>query len=134
MTAPEPGPGRRIVVRTVIVAARVLSGRSPQRIHRVLTRLSRGARPATYREAALARSEVSLVDAYCGGPFGCLPRSIATAMLCRLRGGWPTWHTGPRAHPPFSAHAWVEVDGVAVDEPFPDGFHIPMLTVAAPRA
>jgi hypothetical protein len=111
----------------------VIGTRSPGQIHRILSRLSRGARPATYSEAADARREVTTIDAYCGGPYGCLPRSIATAILCRLRGSWPTWQTGPRIHPPFSAHAWVEVDGIAVDEPFPEGFHIAMLTVAPAR-
>jgi hypothetical protein len=40
---------------------------------------------------------------------------VATALLCRLGGGWPDWCTGIRTQP-FRAHAWVEVDGAAVGE------------------
>lgn len=133
------GPGRsgvrgRVLVLVVVGAARLLATRSPDRIHRVLRRLSRGARPATHAEAAAARRATVQASLVCRGPFGCLPRSISTVLLCRLRGSWPTWQTGPRMAPPFGAHAWVEVDGEAVDEPFPDGFYVPLLTVAAPTA
>lgn len=121
----------RLTVRLAVGAARLLATRSPQRIRRVLTVLARGARPATLAEATAARRAVVAVSPLCEGPYGCLPRSIAAALLCRLGGNWPTWRTGPRAHPPFSAHAWIEAGGSAVDEPFPDGFHIPIITVAA---
>jgi hypothetical protein len=124
------GPRRRLLVRVVVLAARLLATRSPATIRRVLHRLSRGARPATHAEAAAARRDTVRTSAYCAGPLGCLPRSIATVLLCRLRGTWPTWQVGARVHPPFGAHAWVEVDGSAVDEPYPDGFHVPLLTVA----
>ncbi|MEU8241028.1 lasso peptide biosynthesis B2 protein [Actinoplanes missouriensis] len=120
---------RRMLAKVVVGVARVLATRSPDRICRTLRRLRGGARPATFEEASAARRAVVRVSPYCGGPLGCLPRSIATALLCRLGGSWPTWQVGPRLHPPFGAHAWVEVDGKAVDEPYPDGFHVPMLTV-----
>jgi hypothetical protein len=122
---------RRLVVYLVVGFARLLATRSPDRIHRVLCRLRRGARPATWAEAAAARKDTVLTSVYCSGPVGCLPRSIATVLLCRLRGAWPTWQVGARLYPPFGAHAWVEVDGVAVDEPYPEGFHVPLLTVPA---
>ncbi|AEV81901.1 hypothetical protein ACWT_0887 [Actinoplanes sp. SE50] len=124
--------GRRLTVLAVVAFARVLAHRSPDLICRVLRRISRGARPATRQEAAAARRDTVANSAFCAGPVGCLPRSIATALLCRQRGAWPDWVAGVRRHPPFGAHAWVEVDGVAVDEPYPDGFHIPMLTVRSP--
>jgi hypothetical protein len=120
---------QRILVKAVVGVARMLSTRSPRRIHRTLSRLRRGSRPATLAEAADARRAVVEVSPLCAGPLGCLPRSIATVLLCRLRGSWATWQVGPRQHPPFGAHAWVEVDGVAVDEPYPQGFHVPLLTV-----
>jgi hypothetical protein len=63
----------------------------------------------------------------CAGE-GCLQRSLATALLCRLRGSWPTWCTGVRTMP-FGAHAWVEADGVPVDEPDPPGHYRPVITV-----
>jgi hypothetical protein len=124
---------RRLLVRAVVLAARLLAGRSPERIRRVLRRLRSGARPATYAEAAEARRDTVSVSAFCAGPLGCLPRSLATVLLCRLRGAWPTWRAGVRRHPPFGAHAWVEAEGAAVDEPYPAGFHVPLLTVP-PRA
>ncbi|MFG1839287.1 lasso peptide biosynthesis B2 protein [Micromonospora sp. NPDC049175] len=122
--------GRRLVVLTVVVLARVLARRSPAQICRVLRQASRGARPATVAEAAAARRDTVANSAFCAGPLGCLPRSITTALLCRLRGTWPTWVVGVRRHPPFGAHAWVEAEGAAVDEPYPAGFHIPLLTVS----
>ncbi|MFI5836552.1 lasso peptide biosynthesis B2 protein [Micromonospora sp. NPDC051300] len=124
--------GRRVLVLAVVAFARVLARRPPAQICRVLHRVSRGARPASRTEAAEARRVTVANSAFCAGPLGCLPRSIATALLCRARGAWPTWVAGVRRHPPFGAHAWVEAEGAAVDEPYPDGFHIPLLTVAPP--
>lgn len=128
--AHRPSPlGRRLVVLGAVLLARVLARRPPAQICRVLRRISRGARPATLTEAGAARRDTVANSAFCAGPLGCLPRSIATAFLCRLRGTWPTWVAGVRKHPPFGAHAWVEAEGAAVDEPYPAGFHIPLLTV-----
>ncbi|MFJ5802344.1 lasso peptide biosynthesis B2 protein [Streptomyces decoyicus] len=50
-----------------------------------------------------------------GGP-NCLQRSLATTLLCRARGTWPSWIVGVRT-PPFAAHAWVDVGGRPVGEP-----------------
>ncbi|MFD0475475.1 lasso peptide biosynthesis B2 protein [Nonomuraea thailandensis] len=75
----------------------------------------RGAAPATAAQAKAARDAVIAVSLSCAGQ-GCLPRSIAAALLCRLRGTWPTWCTGVRVHP-FAAHAWIEAGGRPVDEP-----------------
>ncbi|WP_460395684.1 lasso peptide biosynthesis B2 protein [Actinophytocola sediminis] len=83
-------------------------------MRQVLEFVRRGARPATQREAAAMRDTVMAASVRCTGQW-CLQRSIATALLCRLRGSWPTWRTGVRTHP-FEAHAWVEVDGVAIGE------------------
>ncbi len=69
----------------------------------------------------------------CAGPMGCLPRSLGTALLCRLRGTWPTWCTGVRVVPPFAAHAWVEVDGRPVHEGVPDDYFSRLITVAPVR-
>jgi Transglutaminase-like superfamily len=121
---------RRLVVRAVVAAARLLAAQKPDRIRYVLCHLRRGARPASRAEAMAARRDTVLVSAFCSGPLGCLPRSIATVLLCRLHGALPTWHAGVRRYPPFGAHAWVSVDGAAVAEPYPEGFHIPLLTVS----
>ncbi|WP_084959539.1 lasso peptide biosynthesis B2 protein [Thermoactinospora rubra] len=112
-----------------IGAARIIASRSPRQIRRILEVVRRGARPARYAHAARARKAVTGLSARCAGE-GCLQRAIAVALLCRLRGMWPTWHVGVRIEP-FGAHAWVEADGVPVDEQQPAGYYMPLITVAA---
>ncbi|GAA3838205.1 hypothetical protein GCM10022243_00860 [Saccharothrix violaceirubra] len=97
-----------------VLVAKVLGRQSPHRIRRVLTAVSRGARPATLAEAEAAHRAVLGSSVMMAGD-GCLPRSIAVALLCRLRGRWPTWHVGAQIHP-FRAHSWVVAEGVAVGE------------------
>ena len=115
---------RRIVTRTAVGAARLLATRSPRRIRTVLGWLRRGAAPATFQQAKQARDDVVAVSLHCAAREGCLARSLATVLLCRLRGQWATWCVGARRLPPFAAHAWVEADGVMVgeDEYPPDYF------------
>ncbi|GGS14184.1 hypothetical protein GCM10010252_62030 [Streptomyces aureoverticillatus] len=60
---------------------------------------------AGYEEALRARQEVTTVSTLCAGRY-CLQRSLATALLCRMRGHVPTWCSGVRTTP-FGAHAWV---------------------------
>ncbi len=121
--------GRRIRVRTMVAAARLLSTRTPQRIRKVLTRLHRGTRPATYEEASNARQAVVSVSLACAGREGCLVRSLATTLLCRSHGHWPTWCLGARRLAPFYAHAWVEVDGVMIGEDYPPDYFRTFFTV-----
>ncbi|WP_372502979.1 lasso peptide biosynthesis B2 protein [Streptomyces rhizoryzae] len=70
---------------------------------------------------------MTAVSTVCAGRY-CLQRSLATALLCRLRGVWPTWCTGVRT-PPFSAHAWVEAEGRQVGGPPGTASYRPVLTV-----
>ncbi|MDA3647972.1 lasso peptide biosynthesis B2 protein [Saccharopolyspora indica] len=119
---------RRPPVLVAVTGAWWLARQSPARIQTVLTKLRRGARPATYPQALKARNDVLATSVQCHGE-GCLQRSLATALLCRLRGTWPTWCTGVRTHP-FGAHAWVQVGDRPVDEPYPDDYYRPMLVVA----
>ncbi|EPH46121.1 hypothetical protein STRAU_0857 [Streptomyces aurantiacus JA 4570] len=111
----RPTLGSWIAVRTAVAAARLLARQPPRRIRAVLGRVRRGARPATYEEALRARHEVTTVSTLCAGRY-CLPRSLATALLCRMRGSWPTWCSGVRTSP-FGAHAWVEAEDRPVGEP-----------------
>jgi Transglutaminase-like superfamily len=120
---------RRLLAYAVIGVARVLATRSPRRIRTVLGVLRRGARPATYEQAKAARDTVVAVSLTCSAREGCLPRSLATALLCRLAGSWPVWCVGARRLPPFAAHAWVEADGVMVDEDYPPDYFRPLLRV-----
>ena len=56
-------------------------------------------------------------------------KSLATVLLCRWRGAWPTWCVGVRRLPPFGAHAWVEAEGVAVGEDYPPDYFRTLFTV-----
>jgi Transglutaminase-like superfamily len=125
---------RRLVALAVVGVARLLATRSPGRIRTVLSVLRRGATPATYEQAKAARDTVVAVSLACAAREGCLPRSLATALLCRLHGCWPAWCVGARRLPPFAAHAWVEADGVMVDEDYPPDYFRSLIRVpAAPR-
>ena len=48
-------------------------------------------------------------------PLDCLPRSLAFTRFLR-RAGWQAQHVIGVALYPFEAHAWVEMDGVPLDE------------------
>lgn len=111
----RPALGSRLTARTAVVAGRLLARLPPRRIRAVLGLARRGARPTRYEEALRARQEVTAVSTLCAGRY-CLQRSLATAVLCRLRGHWPTWCSGVRTSP-FGAHAWVEAEGKPVGEP-----------------
>lgn len=119
----------RMLVLLAVGAARLLATRPPRRIRRVLGWLQRGTRPATYDEAKSARDAVMAVSLTCAGRDGCLPRSLATALHCRLRGRWPTWCVGVRRIPPFGAHAWVEAGGLPVGEHYPPDYFRTFFTV-----
>lgn len=76
------------------------------------------------------RADVMALSDICAGD-GCVERSLATVIGCRMRGyGFPRWVAGVRAQP-FRAHAWVEADGVPVDETI-DPQYTPVLFVDAP--
>lgn len=113
---------RRMVAYAVVGVARLLATRSPARIRSVLRLVRRGARPATPAEARAARDTVVAVSLTCAAREGCLPRSLATALLCRLGGSWPAWCVGARRLPPFAAHAWVEADGAMIGEDYPPDY------------
>ena len=119
----------RVVIRAVVAFAGLLGMCKPRYLEKILLTIRRGARPATYAEALAARERLVAVSLVCTGPQSCLPRSIAVALLCRLRGCWPAWCTGVRKMPPFGAHAWVEAEGQPVGEPYPAGYHVTLLSV-----
>ncbi|GCD40720.1 lasso peptide biosynthesis B2 protein [Streptomyces paromomycinus] len=130
MSAPEAVPyrprsiplPRRFTARVAVSCAHVLATLPPGRIRAVLGLLRRGARPATLAEAGRARQTVLAVSLAAGGSRGCLPRSLATVLLCRLHGQWPVWCVGVRTRPPFAAHAWVEAEGELVGENVPASY------------
>ncbi|WP_431981730.1 lasso peptide biosynthesis B2 protein [Streptomyces qinglanensis] len=115
--APRSVPlARRWSARAAVTAAHLLATQPPARIRRILLLTARGARPATLDEAQRARDDVLAVSLAAGGQKGCLPRSLATVLLCRMRGTRVAWCVGVRTRPPFAAHAWVEAEGVLVGE------------------
>ncbi|MFI0915166.1 lasso peptide biosynthesis B2 protein [Streptomyces abikoensis] len=118
---------RRPLPLLAVVAGHLIGRLSPRTIRNVLTVCARGARPAGYAEARRARARVVAVSVRCAGQ-GCLPRSIATALLCRAGGSWPTWHAGVQTMP-FRAHAWVEAENRPVDEPLSTTHMQPLVTV-----
>lgn len=124
---------RRAAARLAVGLACLLAPLPPARIRAVLTVLRRGAAPATHAQAHQAREAVLAVSLSCAGPQGCLRRSLATALLCRMSGRWPTWCVGVRVLPPFGAHAWVEAEGRLVDEDAPGSYFSRLITVA-PKA
>lgn len=107
----------RVQVSLAVTFARALHRKPPQTLRRLTARIAQGVRPATYDQAKRARDEILTYSALCRGNRACLTRSIAVALLCRLRGHWPTWAVGVVTIPPFAAHAWVEAEDQIVDEP-----------------
>ncbi|MER6423556.1 lasso peptide biosynthesis B2 protein [Streptomyces sp. NPDC001137] len=122
-------PGLRLAARLVLLPAVVLALLPPRRIRAVLGVLRRGATPATTPQAQTARDAMCAVSLRCTGPKGCLPRSLGAALLCRLRGTWPTWCAGVRVVPPFTAHAWIEAEGRPVGEGVPDDYFARLVSV-----
>jgi hypothetical protein len=120
---------RRVMAYLAVAAARLLATQSPRRIRTILGWLRRGARPATFEQAKGARDSVVAVSLICAAREGCVPRSLATILLCRLRGQWPTWCVGARRMPPFAAHAWVEAEGTLVGEDYPPDYFRTLFTV-----
>ena len=118
---------RRALPLIAVGAAAVLARTKPSHIKAALEFVRRGARPATREQAYAARRAVVSVSLRCAGQ-ACLQRSIATALLCRVRGVWPVWCTGVRTQP-FAAHAWIEAEGRPVDEPFVAGYYRLLLAV-----
>ncbi|MFE7480661.1 lasso peptide biosynthesis B2 protein [Streptomyces sp. NPDC057552] len=117
MTMPRRGAGPGgLRLRAAIAAAFVLAPLNPGRLRRVLTRCSRGARPATYDETLEVYEAVIATSRRCAGRYGCLPRSVAIALACRMSGVWPEWCAGVRTAPPFAPHAWVQAGGRTVGE------------------
>ena len=101
--------------RLVVGIAFLLTFLRPDVLAFALRHVMKGAAPATAAGAYRARAHACAVSARCAGQ-GCLQRSIAVVLLCRLAGTSPVWKTGYRVAP-FAAHAWVEVEGRPVAEP-----------------
>ncbi|MEU6631691.1 lasso peptide biosynthesis B2 protein [Streptomyces parvus] len=125
----QPLPLRqRPITIFAVTAGRLLAALPPLRIVQILCLLRRGAAAATTEQVLVARTRTVTISQRCASDKGCLQRSLATTVLCRMRGVWPTWCTGIRTMP-FSAHAWVAVEGEPVGESHDPGYYTPVLTV-----
>ncbi|MFD4407866.1 lasso peptide biosynthesis B2 protein [Nocardia sp. NPDC058499] len=124
----RPPLHQRLGPYTAVALARMLVRLPPRRLRAALTVVRRGAAPADYDRTMRARQDVIAVSTRCSGQY-CLQRSVATALLCRLHGSWPTWKTGVRTSP-TAAHAWVEADGRPVGEPRDTADYRTILNVA----
>ncbi|MGW7790204.1 lasso peptide biosynthesis B2 protein [Streptomyces tricolor] len=120
---------RRLTARLVLLPALAVALLPPRHIRTVLGVLRRGAAPATQAQARRARDAMCAASLRCAGPKGCLPRSLGAALLCRLGGTWPTWCTGVRVTPPFTAHAWIEVEGRPIGEGVPHHYFARLVAV-----
>ncbi len=120
---------RRWLARLAVACATVLAQLPPSLLRRVLTSIRGAARPATYEQGLAAREAVTSVSLRCAGINGCLPRSIAAALLCRVSGTWPAWCAGVRFLPPFAAHAWIEAQGRVIGEAVDIGYYRSLIRV-----
>lgn len=127
----SPNFAQRVTVSAITTGARILSKAPPRALRRVLETVRTGARPASYRETRAARDVILTVSAYARGGSACLPRAIATALLCRVRGVWPEWCVGVLSAPPFTAHAWVEAEQCIVDEPMTSADFTKLMSVSS---
>lgn len=116
---PEPSATNRSILE--ILLARISVGIAfaacllpPQLLRSLMEAIVAGGKRPTLEQAERDRALVVSVSTLCAGE-GCLPRSVATAILSRLHGHGLTWCTGIRQQP-FLAHAWVEVAKSPVGE------------------
>lgn len=114
---------------TVASLLLVLTRARPNQFRRVLRLLGRGDREAHPRRAERAWDIITTVSLHCASGHGCLRRSVAVIVLCRLSGTHATWRVGFRSPPP-QTHAWVEADGHPVRESVdPRTIYTPILTL-----
>lgn len=118
---------QRALALLAVGVARLLITLRPRQLRRVLEFARHGARAATAEQAQTARRAVVAVSLRCAGQ-GCLQRSVAAVLYCRARGSWPTWCTGVRTNP-FAAHAWIQVEGQPIGEPYSAGYYRPLITI-----
>lgn len=108
--------GTVIKARTAVVLGLLLSQLAPHYIETLLKWVSKEKRPVDYRQAAHAYHHVRAVSIACWSDSACLRRSLAVFLLVRMGGGYVRWCVGVRTQPPFMAHAWVEAEGIGVEE------------------
>lgn len=114
-----------------VFAAMRVQNVKPSTVRWLLTAVRGGARASTYSEVLSCREAIVSVSRKCAGEF-CLPRSIATTLMCRWNGHWPTWVTGAKLEP-FQAHAWVMAEGRPVGEAIDVSDYAPLMSIEPKR-
>lgn len=105
-----------LTIRMAVLIARFALYLSPERIALLIERIGRDRPLASSKQVHRIRDTVCAVSRRCAG-LGCLQRSIAVVLACRwFHGSVPDWCAG-FALEPFTAHAWVEVNGTPIGEP-----------------
>lgn len=112
----NPSFGTAIKARTAVFLGLLLSQLSPHYIEILLKWISKEKRPVDYRQAVHAFHHARAVSIGCWSDRACLRRSLAVFLLVRMDGGYVSWCVGIRTQPPFMAHAWVEAEGIGVEE------------------
>ncbi|WP_070574212.1 MULTISPECIES: lasso peptide biosynthesis B2 protein [unclassified Brevibacterium] len=107
---------RRVLIQLTVRVASIIQRRDSARLRELLTTIACRARPAAYEETNAIKEQVLTASPECRGNDACLTRSITIALLCRLRGRWPSWCVGVSLTPPFTAHAWVEAEDRVVED------------------
>lgn len=87
------------------------------------------ARPAAKRVVDV----VGRVATASGLPVACLERSLVSCVVLRQLGYDATLCVGVLTKPQFSAHAWIEIAGVAIGEPDETRTFTTLLRVGSPR-
>lgn len=110
----RPTLGHRTLARVAVPLSWLLVRFSPRTIRRTLSLPFLGKRRPRPQEVLEWRNAVNHVSHHCAGN-GCLQRSVAVMIIGFMHGRAPVWCTGFRLDP-FSAHAWVEIDGAPIGE------------------
>lgn len=107
---------RLLPLRVVLAATKCLNGRA----HELATADQALALVRTVRRAAT----------WWPGRAACLEISLTTTWLAALQGRAVVWCHGVQVHP-YMFHAWVEVDGVPIDEPATTSSFLRTMTIPA---
>lgn len=126
--------GSRVYIRAVVRIGIVLRSCRPNQTRRFLTLAAKGLPEASHQQATQARDLVLKYDPRTRGETACVPRVIASALLCRRRyKSWPRVCFGVLITPPFRAHAWLEAEGRSVQEDLPATFYGLLFAIPAGR-
>ena len=119
----------KFIARLALFLSAPLNWVSPLRIELILSRLTRNLPAATYEQAYEMRNAVCSVSKRCCSQEGCIRRSLAVIIALCLKRCSASWCTG-FAQEPFRAHAWIEVNNIAVGEPEEIVLYSKMINVA----